>query len=152
MLRRCPLFVLLSVFLAAGCSTGKDDVSKERLKAMAGGALKEVVPVSGTVLVDGEPTAGVALYLYPEQGGELIRECQTDEEGKYCWTTHTPCDGLEPGSYRLAFRHLTKREKKPGSGGDAFDGKYANPMKGDFKLTVEADTPIVDMDYELKKE
>jgi hypothetical protein len=143
---------LLSVVLIAGCSSDKADVSKDRLKSMAGGELKAVVPVSGTLSVDGTPTAGIIIHLHPEKGGAKIRDCRTDEKGTYCWGTYLPCDGLEPGSYRLAFRHPTKQEKRPGSGGDSFKGKYANPMKlkEDFILTVKSGEPMKDVNYDLK--
>ncbi|WP_010583988.1 hypothetical protein [Schlesneria paludicola] len=143
--------ILLSVALVAGCDSTKADVSKERLKSMAGGELKTVIPVSGTILVDGTPTAGINIYLHPEKGGPLIRQCRTDEKGAYCWATYVPCDGLEPGTYRLAFRLPTKQEKKPGSGGDLFKGKYTNPMKlkADYTFTVKPNEPMTKVDYEL---
>src|SRR6187549_3927495 len=92
--------VALAVLLIAGCGTGKGDVSKERLEQMAGGTLKEVVPVSGKVLVDGEPKGGVNLYLHPDAGGESITTCRTKEDGTYCWSTNMACDGIAPGKYR----------------------------------------------------
>lgn len=143
--------MLLSAVFLAGCDSTKADVSQERLKSMAGGDLKVVVPVSGTILVDGTPTAGVNVSLHPEKGGPKIRQSRTDEKGNYCWTTYVPCDGLEPGTYRLSFQHSKKQEKKPGSGGDTFNGKYANPMKlkNDFILTVKPSEPMTKVDYEL---
>lgn len=149
-LRQSVVICLLAVTLFPGCGNKKDDTSAERLKSMAGGTLKAVVPVSGTILVDGAPTAGVNLYLYKEEGGAPLKECRTDEDGKYCWSTHLQCDGLEPGTYRLGFAHIPILRKN-GTGDDLFKGKHNNPTKSEFKLVVEEGNPQEDVEYELKK-
>src|SRR5262245_23558708 len=83
----------LALLLIAGCGPGAGDTSPERLAQMAGGTLKDVVPISGKVLVDGEPKGGVNIYLYPSAGGNQIAQCRTNPDGTYCWTTHIGCDG-----------------------------------------------------------
>ncbi|WP_010583985.1 hypothetical protein [Schlesneria paludicola] len=138
----------LTVSLAIGCGTGKDDVTQERLKSMAGGTLKATVPVSGTVSIDGTPQAGVNLFLHTDKGGPPIATCRSGENGTYCWSTNLSCDGVEAGSYLVGFEYIPK-QKKNDSGVDLFKGKYKNPMKGDFKLTVEKDKPQKDVNYEL---
>lgn len=149
MFRQCPAIWFLGLLLTSGCGSGKQDMSPERLAQMAGGKMKAVVPVSGTVLVDGTPTAGVNLYLHKAEGGPSLTDCRTDKEGKYCWSTHLPCDGLEPGSYALSFAHIPKL-KRNDTGVDLFKGKFRNPQKNGFKLTVEAGKPQTDVKYELK--
>lgn len=135
----------------SGCSdSSKDDVSEERLKAMAGGTLKEVVPVKGVVQVDGAPTEGVNLYLFRD--GEFnawVSECRTDKEGKYCWSTNLGCDGVEPGKYKLAFTYIPK-PKKNGQGVDLFKRKYQNAQKNPFELTVVQGAPQEAANYDLK--
>lgn len=142
---------LMSFAALSGCSDGtKDDASEERLKAMAGGTLKEVVPVKGVVNVDGVPTEGVNLYLYRD--GEFyspIKDCRTDKEGKYCWSTNLACDGIEPGKYKLAFTYIPK-PKKNDTGVDLFKKKYQNPVKNKFELTVVQGTPQEAANYDLK--
>ena len=124
-------------------------MSEERLTKMAGGKLKDVVPVSGKVLVDGAPQAGVNLFLYPSTGKmKVITECRTDSDGTYCWTTHTECDGLPPGQYRLAFQYMPKRSRND-KGNDLLGGRYSDPMKVDYPLTVEEGSPQEDVNYEL---
>jgi hypothetical protein len=133
-----------------GCSDAKEDASKERLKSMAGGVLKEVVPVKGIVNVDDLPTEGVNLYLYRE--GDLsswISECRTDVLGSYCWSTNLSCDGLEPGDYRVTFTHIPK-PKKNDTGVDLFQGKYQDPQRSEFKLTVVKGAPQEAVNYDLK--
>ncbi len=134
----------------SGCADKtKADMSEKRIKAMAGGELKNVVAIEGVVNVDGNPEAGVNLFLYREGNDNPIMECRTDEDGKYCWTTHTRCDGLEPGKYLIGFTYVPK-PRKNGSGVDLFKGKYQDPRKSGFKLTVVADSPETDVDYDLK--
>jgi 5-hydroxyisourate hydrolase-like protein (transthyretin family) len=142
---------LISLVSFSGCSDStKDDASEERLKAMAGGELKEVVPVKGVVNVDGVPTEGVNLYLFRDgQFNSPIKDCRTDKEGKYCWSTNLACDGIEPGKYFLAFTYIPK-PKKNDEGVDLFKRKYQNPVKNKFELTVVLGTPQEAMNYDLK--
>jgi hypothetical protein len=146
--RHSPVY-LVALMLIIGCGSGADDMSEARLTKMAGGKLKDVVPVSGTVSVDGAPQKGVNLYLYKKGvPGQSIAECRTDSEGRYCWTTHIACDGLVPGSYRLGFTYVPK-QKSNDKGVDLFEGRYSDPMKNDFSLTVEDGSPQEDENYEL---
>ena len=58
---------LLGVVSFSGCmNDAKKDVSEARLKSMAGGEMKEVVAIGGVVNIDGNPAAGVNLFLYRE--------------------------------------------------------------------------------------
>lgn len=145
-----PYFAIgaLAVSLAIGCGTGKNDVTEERLKSMAGGTLKVTIPVSGTVSIDGKPEKGVTLFLYSDKGGPPIANCRSGENGTYCWSTNLACDGIEAGNYAVGFEYIPK-QKKNDSGVDLFKGKYKNPMKSEFKLTVEKDKPQKDVNYEL---
>lgn len=147
---RLTIFTCLHVLVAlSGCGDAKTDVSNERLTAMAGGKLKEVVPVSGKVLIDGEPAQGVNIYLHKDGGPTPVANTRTSDDGTYCWSTYRNCDGLEPGSYKLGFEHIPN-PKKNDTGIDLFKGKFKNPMRNDFNLTVESDSPQTDVDYDLK--
>lgn len=117
---------------------------------MAGGTLVETVPVKGTVTVDGTAAEGVNLYLFREgEYGNFVKECRTDKEGKYCWSTNLSCDGVEPGKYMIAFTYIPKA-KKNGTGVDLFKRKYQNPVKNNFLLTVVQGTPQEAVNYDLK--
>lgn len=147
-LRFSSVFSLLLLMSGAGCSDGKNDVSDERLAKMAGGKLQETFPVSGKVLVDGEPKAGVMILLYKD-GGLPVANCTTDEKGEFCWSTNRPCDGLEPGKYRLGFQYFAK-QKKNDRGEDLFKGKYNNPLKSEFALEVREGSAQAGLNFELK--
>jgi hypothetical protein len=142
----------VTALLIAGCGSSAEDSSKERLAAMAGGRLKDVVPVSGKVLVDGAPTAGVNLHLFPSAGGNRITSVKTGPDGTYCWSTHTSCDGIEAGSYKIAFDFFKKpkRNDNVNMADDQLKGRYSDPMKSEFSLTVTKGTPQKDVNYELK--
>ena len=134
-LRQNIFLVLSAMLLLVGCGNDRD-VSKEQLAKMAGvDELKETVPVSGTVTIDGVPAAGVNIYAYTEAGGvKPAVQARTLADGTYCWTKYAPCDGMVPGEYRLAFKHTPKEGKGKDEGEDLFEGKYRNPMKNDFPL------------------
>jgi len=143
--------LILALISLAGCGSSSGDVSKERLAAMAGGKLAEVVPVSGTVTVDGKPSAGINLYLY-DKSNARVRQCRTSEQGKYCWSTNVQCDGLEPGSYKVAFRHIPVERDNDGNEAaeDLFKSRYSNAKKSTYTLKVDASSPASAVDYDLK--
>ncbi len=145
---RLSIVFVTATLLLGGCGSSADDISEARLAQMAGGKLKDVVPISGKVLVDGAPQGGVNISLYAAAGGKVLAECRTDTDGTYCWTTHTSCDGIEPGNYRLGFQYVPKR-KRNDKGDDLFGGRYSDPMKVEYLLTVEEGTPQSDVDYDL---
>lgn len=150
LLRSSLLFACVLVLSAIpGCSGGaKDDVSKERLEQMAGGALKEVVPVSGKVMVDGTPERGVVLYLYAAGSPNQVATCTTGENGEYCWSTYLNCDGIPPGDYQLGFTFVPN-QKKNDEGVDVFKGKYRMTKDPKFALSVKSGPPMKDQNYDL---
>lgn len=147
---RCTTATCLVLVLVSGCGSDKADMSPERLRKLAGtDSLETVVPISGNVVIDGESAVGVNVYLYAEVPSTPLKESRTDDEGHFCFTTYVACDGVKPGNYKLGFEYVPKM-KKNGTGPDLFKGKYKNPAKNDFKLTVEEGSPQTDLNYELK--
>ncbi|MFO1095809.1 MAG: hypothetical protein U0992_21255 [Planctomycetaceae bacterium] len=142
----------LALLLFAGCGNSNGDASADRIKSMAGGDLKTVVPVSGKVLVDGEPKAGVKVMLYVDGPiPQLHGECGTKPDGTYCWTTYGDCDGIVPGEYKVTFRQwrFEKENERYEASDDLLHGKYSDPRKSQFKLSVKAGAPQTNADYEL---
>lgn len=147
--RRAGFCVSVAVLLLAGCGGGRD-VGREELEAMAGGELKETVPVSGKVTIDGQPTSKVFIYAFTQAGGmEPVYTAETNDDGTYCWATYSKCDGIVPGEYKLAFAHIPKEGKGNDMGQDMLNGKYMNPMQSGFDLKVELGAPQENVDYEL---
>ena len=137
---------ILAVLLTVGC--GSNGVTKDRLKAKAGGQLKSVVPVSGKVLVDAQPVSGVLLQLYSTSNSEKpLKSAIAGDDGKYCWSTYTACDGLEPGGYKVTFKHLKNPTKEKSE--DLFKGRYSDVSKSQYELVVEAGKPQEKVDYDL---
>jgi len=150
-IRRFAWLCVLAPLLIAGCGgAGKDDISKERLASMAGGTLKEATPVSGVLTVNGKPTSDVYLYAHTDGTDAPVSQGKTDAEGKFCFSTNLPCDGLPAGSYSLTFRHMPDIPKNKDLGPDLFKGKYKSPKKSDQKVTVEAGKPQTELKIDLK--
>ena len=144
-------FLLLStmVFLV-GCGGGRD-VGKAELEAMAGKPLEETVPVSGTVTVGGSPAADVKIFAYTQSSGmDPVAEAKSASDGKYCFTTYAQCDGIPPGEYKIGFAQIPNEGKGKKAGEDLLGGKYRNPMKSGFDLTVQSGTPQEGVDFALE--
>jgi hypothetical protein len=148
--RPVSFLFLCGVTLLSGCGSGQE-FDNDALKQMAGGELKERVAISGKVMIDGQPAVGVNVYAYTKESGmKPAYECRTRVEGEYCWSTHESCDGIQPGSYQLAFAHIPK-EGRGSEGKDRLNGKYRNPTKTGITLEVKGGgEPQVDVNYELE--
>ncbi len=149
-LLRAPqlLLILLSgcLILISGCgsSTAKPEI------------LSKLVPVTGSVSLDGEPLAGVMITYLPEAGpaGAEMAFGLTDETGKY--TLHSqitgyPPDksqGAVPANYRVYITKLVMPDGSPVQGEitDAeaeekgarqlLPSKYSSPTATKLKATV----------------
>jgi hypothetical protein len=109
---------------------------------MKGGPRVEVVPVTGKVLVDGEPAKGVVVDFYrvgvpgvdfavPQPQGV------SDENGVLTLSTYVSGDGGAPGEYKLVFQLGTTTNPLSGEvTGDAFRGRYQDPRKSKFTVTI----------------
>lgn len=108
---------------------------------------KKVVPVSGTVHVNGEPQAGVKVRLvpipFPADGRvTLVTIGRTDAEGKFKLTTYYQDDGAPVGDFGLTFEF----DKNPsGSTKDFFKGKYSDRRNPQQKLTVKGDEESIEL-------
>ncbi len=148
----CITSLLWSVALS-GCQHEMTDI--ERLE-LTHGTLNDVVPVGGTITVDGQPQAGIAVILYDGEGKKLapIRPALTDEDGRYDFTKYVAADGVEPGNYKLTFKWLEiVKDKKLGNqvkGTDKLRNLFSDPIKSQLSVTVEEGDPITDLDFDLK--
>ncbi len=71
----------------------------------------DLVPVNGTVLLDGEPVAGaaVAFQLITDEKASYKRpsSAMTDAQGNFALQTYIPGDGAPLGNYKVT---ITKRD------------------------------------------
>ena len=99
------------------------------------------VPVSGRVLFKGKPLAGVRVKMHPlfNIGSvKFIPSGETDRDGKFVITTAAPNDGAPAGEYSVTFERPVVGTDKTGLEieTDAWNGKYADPGPGRWKVTV----------------
>jgi hypothetical protein len=145
------LVIFCGLLCAAGCGGSWAPRSDEDIKKISGRDIKEVVPVSGTVTIDGDGQEGIVISLHKKGDTAVVHQSHTEEGGKYCWTTYRLCDGLEDGTYTLTFKYIPNM-KPNGKGDDLLKGRYADPKKSQFELTVELGQPQQSADYELNME
>lgn len=130
--------LLLLCLLTVGCFSGPRKPPNA----------KPVIPVSGLVLVDGNPVAGVQIRFQAENQdpqNATLSVAKTDAEGRFKAWTYKTDDGVPPGDYSVTFNDQSETKPHMRSGPDLFKGKYSNPAKSKFKLTVPAKGEPIDM-------
>jgi hypothetical protein len=114
-----------------------------------------VVPVTGKVVVDGEPAAGIAIRCLPigEKPTELpTSSAFTDAEGNFAISTFESGDGAPPGEYRLTFEWLTLSLLNGRyEGPDKLGNQYSDPEKSEHMVMVVEGLPTEVGTIELKK-
>lgn len=108
-----------------------------------GGRHEGIVPVSGAVLVDGQPVAGGQVNIYPEGKRQCIGPL--DDQGRFTMSCYKPGDGVPIGKHRVAVvatKPLTERSNRWFA-----PKKYANKVSSD--LWVEITGPTDDLKIEL---
>jgi hypothetical protein len=123
--RNLSLSFLLAATVLAGCGKGI--------------SVPSTVPVTGVVKYKGKPLQGIRVTLHRDPGAAksgFIPTGQTGPDGKFTLSTGAPGNGAPPGSYVVTF------EKPEITGSvetevDAFRGKYSDPAKSDWKVTIE---------------
>ena len=118
-------------------------------------------PVTGTVLVNGQPAEGVLVVFCPTEGPEEVQRERpfgnTDASGKFELTTFTPQDGAPAGQYKVMARWAAptrpvSAEEDPNRQPAAMDRlryKYINPDASGLTATVE-EGPTEIPPFELK--
>ncbi len=132
----CGLLAVLCL-TAAGCgSDGPKPVNPV-----------EVIPVTGTIHVDGMPTRGVKVRLAPnpmpaDGRRPLPTIGRTDDEGKFALTTYYQDDGAPIGEFHLLFEW---DQNPSGAARDFFQGKYSVPANSQHTLSVKGDEEPIDL-------
>lgn len=121
----------LAAMLVAGCGEGR----------------LATYPVTGTVLVDGQPAGGAQLIFCPVGGSEELSRvrpaAETGPDGKFEVTTFDPLDGAPAGEYNVMIRWPAQpptqaagdaeRVRRPR---DRLRGRYFNPETSGITATV----------------
>jgi hypothetical protein len=126
---------ILGLFAVAGCGEGKIPL----------------YPVTGKVLVDGQPAAGAMVIFCPIEGSEeLMRERPlgiAGADGTFLLTTFLKDDGAPAGQYKVIAQWTTnstsadpRRAGRGGGGVDRLRGKYFNLDRTPFTATIEEGT------------
>lgn len=124
-------FVVLVCAAAAGCGSGSGGISAPR-----------TAPVSGTVLLRGKPATGVKVTFHPQFDMGAVKftpNGETNKEGRFSLSTAGGGAGAPPGDYAVTFELLRGGADKNGLDieVDVWKGKYADPAKSSFKVTVK---------------
>jgi hypothetical protein len=133
MFRVVRVALALSVLMAAGC---KED----------NGSRKETFPVTGVVLVDGQPASQVQVTLHDVKGMDAAQPTLTsgftNDDGTFSLTTYEFGDGVPAGEYKVTFLwgQLNMVSMQYG-GPDKLNDRYNNPDKTPFQVKVEKGKP-----------
>lgn len=100
----------------------------------------DMLPVEGTVTLDGEPLEGAAISFVPAEGG---RPCsgQTDAQGHFTLASYVAGDGVPPGEYKVTVIKLDARRQATAAPTEegAADGQKA---MGNIEQSVKFLTPM----------
>jgi hypothetical protein len=106
-------------------------------------------PVTGTVLVDGQPADGAMVIFVPTSTDPKAERKRpfgiADAQGRFGLTTSEPGDGAAAGEYKVlvqwpAPRHESNDQRggrRGASGPDRLQGRYFNLEKAALTATVE---------------
>lgn len=101
------------------------------------------VPVSGQVLIDGEPVANATIQVAPTDARAAMG--QTDEQGNFTLTTYEKGDGCVKGTHRVVVSAITY----PSDTQEVLHvpEKYMDLATTDLEVTI--DEPTEDLKIEL---
>jgi len=74
----------------------------------------QVFPVSGTVILDGQPLAGASVTFSPSTEQSSAAAAMTNDAGEFELTTFKPRDGAAAGSYRVSITKFETVTPPPG--------------------------------------
>lgn len=101
-----------------------------------------VAPVSGSVLVKGQPAADVFITFHPMEPSVtgITPRAQSDSQGRFTVSTYETGDGAPVGKYRLSFSWLGviegMREEEYEKLPEKLPRKYLNPKSSGIEIDV----------------
>ena len=143
----------------SGCSRAPSRLDQELAKAHL--TKKSVYPLSGKVLVDGQPAQAtqnqrILIVLFDRARPDLratARFADCDEQGNFRFTTYEAGDGVEPGDYVVVIAQLTSTADNGYRGPDGFNNLYNDPDRNEKipEFVVKHDSPgKTDYVFDLK--
>lgn len=113
------------------------------------GGLKGLVPLTGTVTLDGEPVEGATVMFAPETKTEESRSATaiTQADGSFVAMTLQPGDGVFPGTYKISVSKMTE----PRSAAEVLGKKSATSTDDKGAEGTMSDAEAAKMSY-LKDE
>ena len=101
-------------------------------------------PVTGKVLYQGRPLAGVRVAFHPQADFgrvKFIPSGTTDSGGSFRLSTAAPNDGAPPGEYTVTFTYPVVQSDQKNSGieveVDFWQGKYDDPSTSHWTVQVK---------------
>lgn len=137
---RLALCIVASALSGCGAEKGSD--------------LPRCYPVSGQVLIDGQPAVRAMVSFHSQtpcpDGKAYGGQTFTDDEGRFRMTTFAAGDGVPSGDYAVTVvaTWISKDGQDVGVP-DLLKGQYANPEKSPLKVQVEK-SPLELKPFELK--
>ncbi len=145
--------IWMMIGMIFGC--GDSGMTPEERLALLVPDAKQTVPVSGQVLVDGQPVKDLWVYLIPKgttvaKGQQPESRALTDDSGNFRISTYMDGDGAPQGDYVLCVEWLKFRQTGgQWIGPDRLGKRYSDSAKSQFSVTV-TDQPVVVPVIELK--
>lgn len=124
------------------------------LLAVVGCAKSDIVPVTGTITLNGQPAENAEVIFNPEGPGRMATG-HTDASGRFTLETAKPNDGVMPGDYvvTLGEHYGDKPPPLPPIGQPLpmrFPQQYGDPAKSPLKAKVERGAKN-DFMFDIKK-
>lgn len=108
-------------------------------KAPKGPPREPTFPITGRVLVDGQPANNLKVTFHPESGKSI--GAYTDSDGHFSVGTYEAGDGAPSGTYKLTFEYGQINLMSGRYGGpDKLNGRYADSETSEHTVTVEDGT------------
>ncbi|HAC89628.1 MAG TPA: hypothetical protein DCF63_03205 [Planctomycetaceae bacterium] len=110
-----------------------------------------VIPVSGTVLIDGQPGKELFLRLVPADDKEpspVNPQTFTDAEGRFSFMTYLEDDGVPSGKYNLLVEKLQNQGASFWTGPDGLKNLYNHVDQPAERLEVKE--PLRNLEIKLE--
>lgn len=112
-------------------------------KPPADAPVTTLLPVTGTINVNGKPASGAHVTFHPVDGVSAVTPSGVvDETGQFRLTTYAPADGAPAGSYRItvSWAELIRGGSDPEYGREKLPVKFQNPDLSGLVCEVKPDS------------